>query len=95
MFLSSLLKIHDVSAGKITVDQLCQAASTAAIPENDMFGECAPWVFKVIQELHEMRLLTLKDVVALEKEFGDFASGNRAFARRDRFPNVAVSDYCI
>ncbi|KAI0087777.1 hypothetical protein BDY19DRAFT_953143 [Irpex rosettiformis] len=94
MFFSSLMKIHDFATGDITVNQLCEAASAVPVPDNDQFGECGPWVFKTIEKLHEMGVLTLVDVVALEKEFGVFAEGNRAYARRDRFPNVAVSLHC-
>ena len=94
MFLSSLLKIHDISAGELTAEDLHQAASAVSPPENDTFGECSRWVYKVIQELDRLKLLVLKDVALLEEEFSTLASDSRAYARRDRFPNVAVSQYC-
>ncbi|PIL36585.1 hypothetical protein GSI_00274 [Ganoderma sinense ZZ0214-1] len=94
MFLSSLLKIHDVPAGAITVEDLQKAASVVPAPQNDTFGECSRWLYMVIQELDRLKLVVLKDVVALEEEFSTFASDNRAYARRDRFPNVAVSPHC-
>ncbi|KAI0759049.1 hypothetical protein C8Q74DRAFT_1301733 [Fomes fomentarius] len=94
MFLSSLLKIHDISAGQVDVDQLRDAASSVAVPEHGEFGACSSWVYAVVQELHKRGLVVLADAVALEKEFETFATGNRAYARRDRFPNVAISQYC-
>ena len=94
MFLSSLLKIHDVSAGQIAVEQLVNAAAAVSVPRNDTFGECNPWVFKVVQELHKMNLLALNDIDALKAEFDALATSSRAFARRDRFPNVAISQFC-
>ena len=94
MFLSSLLKIHDIAAGELTTEDLHQAASTVPPPENDTFGECSRWVYTVVQELDGLKLLVLKDGASLEEEFSTFASNNRAYARRDRFPNVAVSQYC-
>ncbi|TFK55374.1 hypothetical protein OE88DRAFT_609830 [Heliocybe sulcata] len=93
MFLSSLLQIHDVSAGAISVHDLCEAASAVPAPENDTFGECSRWVYKVVQQLAESMLLVLEDAAA-EEEFDAFAAGNRAYARRDKFPNVAVSQFC-
>ncbi|KAL7281785.1 hypothetical protein PYCCODRAFT_757596 [Trametes coccinea BRFM310] len=95
MFLSSLLKIHDVSAGEITVQQLQDAAGAVPVPDNDHFGECGPWVFKVVEELSNKGLVTLSNAAALQEEFNALAQGSRAFARRDKFPNVAVSQYCI
>lgn len=94
MFLSSLLRIHDASSGQITVDQLQDAASAVAVPEHGEFGACAPWVHAVIQELHNRGLIILSDIAALADEVHAFATGSRAFARRDRFPNVAVSQFC-
>ncbi|TFY68851.1 hypothetical protein EVG20_g3386 [Dentipellis fragilis] len=99
MFLSSLLKIHDTSSEssgqtQISLVQLQDAASTVTVPNNDHFGECGPWVFKVVQELHTRGLIALTDIGALEEEFNTLADGSRAFARRDKFPNVAVSQFC-
>lgn len=94
MFLSSLLKIHDVSAGELTIDQLEAVAKTVPVPENDDFGECGPWVLRVIEELHKQGLVVLVDGESLKQEFDTFAGGNMAFARRDRFPNVMASQFC-
>lgn len=94
MFLSSLLKIHDISAGQITVDQLVAAASSVPVPNNDHFGECGPWVFRVIETLHIMELVEVKDIAALKEELNALTTSSRAFARRDRFPNVAISQFC-
>ncbi|KAI0761484.1 hypothetical protein BD413DRAFT_242567 [Trametes elegans] len=95
MFLSSLLKIHDNSEGQITVDQLKAAASVVPAPNNDTFGECGPWVLKVVEYLDKEGLLTLKNAAALVDEFNTLATSSRGFARRDRFPNVAVSENCV
>ncbi|KXN88692.1 hypothetical protein AN958_06236 [Leucoagaricus sp. SymC.cos] len=94
MFLSSLLKIHDISEGEMTVKNLQKAASAVPVPENDIFGECSNWVFKVIQHLDRLGLVALKDIALLENEFSTFASESQGYARRDRFPNVAISKYC-
>lgn len=94
MFLSCLLKLHDVAAGEITVSQLQIAAKLVPVPENDNFGECGPWVYRVVEELHNLGLIALVDAQELAKEFNAFAAESKAFARRDRFPNLAVSLYC-
>lgn len=94
MFLSSLLKIHDVADGHITIQLLREAASAVSVPNRDEFGACLPWVFDVVKELQKMQLLTVENIGALEQEFAAFVAGNRAFARRDRFPNVATSVHC-
>ncbi|KAG7442857.1 uncharacterized protein BT62DRAFT_973158 [Guyanagaster necrorhizus] len=91
MFLSSLLCI---SAAGITVDQLKSAAQTVHVPENDEFGECFPWAQAVVHKLHDEELLQLKSMPGLVKEFDEFSAGNKVYARRDRFPNVAVSQFC-
>lgn len=96
MFVSTLLKIHDVSGGAITKDQLEDAAKSIAVPENDEFGECLPWALRVVENLHSRDLVVLKDgdVAALEREFAEFAAGNRDYATRTRFPNVKISSIC-
>ncbi|KAH8091772.1 hypothetical protein BXZ70DRAFT_1001900 [Cristinia sonorae] len=94
MFLTSLLQIRGAVPAAITVEQLCQVASSIPAPSNDVFGECSRWVMKVIQALNDEGLIQVTDIVALEQEFSDFVTGNRAYARRDRFPNVAVSAHC-
>ncbi|KZW03234.1 hypothetical protein EXIGLDRAFT_725691 [Exidia glandulosa HHB12029] len=96
MALTSLLKIRDVGApaGAVTVDQLRAAAESVPAPENDEFGECGPWVWRVVAILNEQGLLDIDDISALTEEFTTFAAGNTPYARRDRFPNVAVSKFC-
>jgi hypothetical protein len=94
MFISSLLRLKDVSMGPISLEQLQEAAQSVPTPQNDDFGECFPWVLAVIRKLHEMGIVTLMDAEALKDEFTRFAKGNRAYARRDKFPNVAASQFC-
>lgn len=94
MAMTSLLQLCDVSKGGPTAEQLKEAASTTYVPENDEFGECVPWVFGVIQRLQKMDLLSVVDIHALQAEFEGFAAGNQSYARRDKFPNVAVSIHC-
>ncbi|KAG2121907.1 hypothetical protein DEU56DRAFT_88812 [Suillus clintonianus] len=94
MFISSLLRIKDVSAGPIALEQLQEAAQSVPAPQNDEFGECLPWVLAVVQKLHDMGLVVLKDAEALQVEFVRFAEGNKAYARRDKFPNIAASQFC-
>jgi hypothetical protein len=86
MFLSTLLKLRDASAGQITAELLEEAAASVPVAENDLFGECLPWVLLVVQKLHEMGFLSLVE----GNEFSSFADGNRAFATRAKFPNVKV-----
>ncbi|KAG5353524.1 hypothetical protein J132_10157 [Termitomyces sp. J132] len=94
MFCTTLLKLHDLSDGPITTDQLKLYAGSVAVPDNDEFGECLPWVMRVVDKLQEAGLLQGTDLDLLKDEFQAFASGNRAFARRDRCPNVKVSAFC-
>lgn len=97
IFLTSLLKIHDVSHGAITRPQLEDAAKQVQMPDNDEFGECGPWVCRVVEELLRRGLVRLQEgatVEELKDEFDEFARGNRAYARRDRFPNIKVSQKC-
>lgn len=96
MFVSTLLKIHDVSDGVITKNQLENTAKTIAVPQNDEFGECLPWALRVVESLNALGLVALKDdgVAALEHEFTEFAAGNRSYATRTRFPNVKISSIC-
>lgn len=92
---SSLLKIHDISAGEITLNHLKTAAARqVSVPENDRFGECGPWVYKVVEELHKLGMVKLVDVQELATEFNAFAAGNRSFTWRDRFPNLDISRWC-
>ncbi|KAJ7682723.1 hypothetical protein DFH06DRAFT_1314907 [Mycena polygramma] len=90
MFLTSLLRIHD----SIAVEQLVASSEKVIAPDNDEFGECFPWVMRVVEQLHADGILKLVDMDALEKEFREFSEGNRAYARRDKFPNTTVSRYC-
>lgn len=90
MFLMSLLRIRD----SITVEQVVSSSDKVAVPNNDEFGECFHWVMRTVAQLHADGLLELADLDALEKEFREFNEGNRAYARRDKLPNTAVSVYC-
>ncbi|KAI0339744.1 hypothetical protein BDW22DRAFT_1347598 [Trametopsis cervina] len=94
MFLSALVRVHDATSGAITDAQLQAAADAVTPPANDTFGECAPWVYHVLRHLHEAGVLEVKDEAALAEEVDDFARGSKAYARRDRFPNVMASDFC-
>ncbi|KAH9945070.1 uncharacterized protein BXZ73DRAFT_38242 [Epithele typhae] len=94
MFLSSLLRIHDISAGPLTVEQLRDAASTVVVPDHGEFGACSAWVLQVVDELHKRGFVQLSDTAGLAAEIDAFATGSKAYARRDRFPNVAASQYC-
>ncbi|KAJ7115940.1 hypothetical protein C8R44DRAFT_739637 [Mycena epipterygia] len=91
MFLTSLLRIRDNSVGGITVEQLIASAEKVSVPENDEFGECLPWAMRAVAQLQSDGLLQVDDLSALEKEFREFSEGNRGYARRDKFPNVAIS----
>jgi hypothetical protein len=93
MFLSSLLKLRDASLGEIPLEALEVAATAVPVPQNDEFGECLPWVLRVVQKLHEMGLLELVDSYQLGQEFTSFAAGNKAFATRTKIPNVKVSKF--
>jgi hypothetical protein len=95
MFVTSLLRIRDVNIGGITLEQLTSVAKSVAVPENDEFGECFPWVLKVVEMLHTNGYLTVSSLSGLQDEFCAFANGNRAYARRDKFPNVAISTFCM
>lgn len=94
MFLTSLLKLHDATAQNLDIHKLRSVAATIPAPDNDTFGACSRWVFRVIEELHSQSHIVLKDIRALEEELYAFVERNRDFARRDRFPNVMVSAFC-
>jgi hypothetical protein len=94
MFISSLLRLRDVDTGRITPMRLQEAAQAVPVPQSDEFGECLPWVLAVVRKLHKMELVALTDAEALQDEFARFAEGNKAYARRDKYPNVAVSQFC-
>ncbi|KAF8908507.1 hypothetical protein CPB84DRAFT_1813282 [Gymnopilus junonius] len=84
MFMTSLLRILTQYNDR-----------SIAAPSNDEFGECLPWVLSVVQKLHDIGLLNLIDTDGLAKEFEEFAAGNNSYARRDKFPNVKISQYAI
>ncbi|KIJ11114.1 hypothetical protein PAXINDRAFT_181914 [Paxillus involutus ATCC 200175] len=94
MTLSTLLKIHDVSAGTITSKELDEAARSVDIPPPTQSSECLNWTLKVVQVLHSRGLINLTSVQHLANEFLDFAGGNRDYARRTVFPNVKASANC-
>ncbi|KAF8842343.1 hypothetical protein BDN67DRAFT_383805 [Paxillus ammoniavirescens] len=94
MSLSTMLKIHDVSAGAITSKELDEAARSVAIPPPTQLSECLNWTLGVVQVLHSRGLVNLTSVQHLANEFLDFASGNRNYARRTVFPNVKASANC-
>lgn len=73
---------------------LTEAAKSVPPPENDKFGECAPWVYCVLQELNSRGVLKIADLEKLEEEVDSFARDSRGYARRDKFPNMAVSQFC-
>ncbi|KAG7096035.1 hypothetical protein E1B28_006716 [Marasmius oreades] len=91
MFMTSLLKI----GGLIAWGTLSEVAQTVVVPPNDRFGECSPWVKSLIDKLNELGFIGVANVDGLMKEFKEFAAGNRAFARRDKYPNVAISRYFV
>ncbi|PSR71631.1 hypothetical protein PHLCEN_2v12484 [Hermanssonia centrifuga] len=94
VFMNSLVRLHDVSEGEITREQLEEVAMSTAVPDNDEFGECFPWVLRVIEGLHEKGLVRLENIEDLKKEFQEFAEGNRMYATSSRFPNVRTSRFC-
>jgi hypothetical protein len=94
MSLTTLLKIHDVSAGAITAKQLDAAARKAGITPGAPIGECLEWVKRAVQMLHSEGRVEVTSVDKLAEEFSNFASGNRAYAKRNTFPNVKASQYC-
>ncbi|KAF9446100.1 hypothetical protein P691DRAFT_733905 [Macrolepiota fuliginosa MF-IS2] len=94
LFMTTLLMVHNVLDGAITKDQLVEVAKSVPVPENDQFGECLPWILRVVERLDAGGFVTLKDAEALRGEFTEFAVGNRAYATSSRFPNVKVSSFC-
>ncbi|KAI0075463.1 hypothetical protein K474DRAFT_1691801 [Panus rudis PR-1116 ss-1] len=95
MTLTSLYKLRDaVTKNKVTPEQLQEIAATVPVPQNDNFGECTSWTKSVVEKLADAGLIQVTDMEGLWKEFEEFVTGNRAFARRDRFPNVVSSSFC-
>ncbi|KAG5642142.1 hypothetical protein DXG03_003572 [Asterophora parasitica] len=82
MFCTTLLKLRDIADGVITAEDLRAAAESVEVPQNDEFGECLPWVLRLVEKLGHEGRLNVRDVDALGKEFEEFAEGNKAFARR-------------
>lgn len=93
MALTTLLKLRDVSDGVVTPQQLDAAAALVDAPEGGEFGECLPWVLRVVKVLWEQGFLKVTSVDDLAEEFREFAQGNRKHARRDVFPNVKSSAF--
>lgn len=94
IFMTTLLKLHDISDGPITQYQLEEVASSISAPSNDTFGECLLWVMRVVEKLTERGLVKVADIAALEEEFEEFARKSKAYATSTRFPNTTVSQYC-
>jgi hypothetical protein len=90
MFLNTLLLIRKEG---VVLQGLEDIAKTVEVPNNDTFGECLPWVMKVIRALCERGSLDVSDINALQEELESFAAGNKSYARRDRLPNMAVSPF--
>ncbi|EAU93655.1 hypothetical protein CC1G_02885 [Coprinopsis cinerea okayama7 len=95
MFLSSLLRITKdplpLDTAENTIEEI---ASSIAPPDNGEFGECAPWALKLVQALSDRGIVELKDVEKLGEEVDSLARDSRAYARRDKFPNLATSNFC-
>ncbi|KAI0790916.1 hypothetical protein C8Q75DRAFT_79854 [Abortiporus biennis] len=96
MFITTLLRIHEGT--DISEEKLEQVAREIDVPQNDEFGECLPWAMRCVTKLDELGLVKLVDheqaIDKLRNEFEEFAERNKAYARRDKFPNVAVSKFC-
>jgi hypothetical protein len=92
--LSTLLKIHDVSAGAITPEQLDAVARKVEVNSSAPVGECLKWVKGAVEALHSEGLVALGSGDNLLEEFSTFAGGNRAYATSSRFPNVMESQNC-
>jgi hypothetical protein len=90
----TLLKIHDISAGAITPEQLDAAASKATVNPDSSTGECLDWVMRAVEALHLEGLVKLVSVDDLAQEFSIFTGGNHSFAKKDKFPNVKTSEKC-
>ncbi|KAG1766731.1 hypothetical protein EV702DRAFT_950393, partial [Suillus placidus] len=86
----TLLKIHDVSAGAITPEQLDATVSKAAVVHSGS-GECLKWVIRAVEVLHSEGLVDLGSADNLAQGFSTFAAGNRSYATRNKFPNVKAS----
>lgn len=95
MFLSSLLRITKEPLALDTAENIIEKiALRIPPPENGDFGECAPWALELVQALYEEGIVELLDVDQLGEEVDSFAKESRAYARRDKFPNLATSNFC-
>ncbi|EJD50955.1 hypothetical protein AURDEDRAFT_135243 [Auricularia subglabra TFB-10046 SS5] len=90
MALTSLLRLR----AAVDVAAIREAVEGVDIPANDTFGECSKWMWRAVALLGETGLLALKEMDALVEEWEEFVKGNAKYARRDRFPNVAISSFC-
>ena len=95
MSLTSLIKIRDVSRGVLAEDDLKALLEEVAVPLGGEPGECLNWVMRAVEHLAARKVVTLLSSANLREEFSSFCSGNRAFARRELFPNVMVSQNCF
>lgn len=95
MFLSSLLRITKDPLPLDTAEKTIEEVALGIPPPNNgEFGECAPWALKLVQALDAKGIVELEDVVKLGEEVDSFARNNRAYARRDKFPNLGTSKFC-
>lgn len=100
MFLSSLLRISKTTVASDpdslrVLDEIIDAAALEIPPpDNDEFGECAPWAIRLVKGLHERGVVELVDEEKLAEEVDEFARGSKAFASRNKFPNLASSKFC-
>ncbi|KAJ7070702.1 hypothetical protein C8F01DRAFT_1107397 [Mycena amicta] len=95
MFLSSLLCISKGpwNSGE-SIGVIDSLARSLPLPDHGEFGHCAPWVFDFVELLSANGLCTLMSKDDLADEVRRFARESNAYARRDRFPNVADSKFC-
>jgi hypothetical protein len=92
--MTTLIRLHYADARAITKKQLDEVALSVAVPEGDTFGECLPWVLRLIEALDTAGLLSLESITSLEEEFNAAIGDNRGRARTDKDPNVTVSKHC-
>ena len=95
MTLTSLIRIRDASRGLTTAEQLAALLAEVPVPAGSQDGECLNWVIRAVQHLAARGVVTLTSAEGLREEFKQFCAGNRSFARRDKFPNVKVSQFCV
>ena len=91
--MTTLIRLS-ADARAITKKQLDEVALSVAVPEGDTFGECLPWVLRLIEALDTAGLLSLESITSLKEEFNAAIGDNRGRARTDKDPNVTVSKYC-